>query len=66
MPSMGNALRQDRYGWKQFTVTAYRNDGMGVSGSAVDTTADNGQQTSAMSYLDVSTTLAAGEQFLQL
>ena len=62
MPSMGNALRQDRYGWKQFTVTAYRNDGMGVSGSAVDTTADNGQQTSAMSYLDVSTTLAAGEQ----
>ena len=62
MPSMGNALRQDRYGWKEFTVSAYRNNGTGVSGSDVDTTADNNQQTSATSYLDVSTTLAAGEQ----
>jgi len=54
MPSMGNALRQDRYGWKAHTVTAYRNDGSGVSGSAVDTTADLDRQISAMSYLDVS------------
>ena len=63
MPSMGNAMRQDRYGWKEFTVTAYRNDGVGVTGSAVDTTADDGTQASSMSYLDVSvTSVALGEK----
>ncbi len=65
MPSMGNALRQDRYGWKEFTVSAYRNDGGGVSGSGVDTTAgvtNSDRRTSATCYLDVATTLAAGEQ----
>jgi len=42
MPSMGTAMRQDRYGWDGgFVVTAYRNDGTSYTSSSVDTTADD-------------------------
>ena len=44
MPSMGNAMRQDRYGWVELNYTTYTNDTASSSKSFIEATMTGGTQ----------------------